>query len=154
MLSKEEQKAFNQEFWTRFKKKMSGQRSANGRKINWLNYPTEIKSLYLRLHADKKGTALRLDLQFRDAEVRDVYWEQMGELKKVLESEMGTDAQWFEDCSSKEVPHFSRIEWSKEGLNYYQEADQEQIFDFLQEKLLAFDRFYQDYKEILLFLAS
>jgi hypothetical protein len=42
MFSKEELKQYKIDFWTAFKKRMQDKRSSNGRKINWLNYPSEI----------------------------------------------------------------------------------------------------------------
>lgn len=154
MLSKEELKLHNLNFWTDFKKVMSDYKSSNGKRINWLSYPTEMKHVYLRLIADKKFAALTLDFQFKDEGIRAVFWEQMHELKKVLSDNMQTEGLWLENCSSREIPSFNRIEWRIENVNYLNEKDRTQIFDFLKTKLIQFDEFYQEFKEILLFLAK
>lgn len=155
MLTKEERKEKNTQFWSAFKKHMQQHRSSNGRRMNWLTYPTEIKDIYLRLETEKNAVAVNFDIQFKDAGVRAIFWEQMGELKSVLSSEMNGDiGEWIDDCSSATVPIFSRIQWRKEGLNYMIEEQHEAIFSFFEEKLLGFDAFYQEFKEILLFLAK
>lgn len=154
MLSKEELKLHNLNFWTDFKKVMSEFKSINGKRINWLSYPTEMKHVYLRLIADKKIAALTLDFQFKDESVRDVFWEQMHELKKVISDKMQCEGLWLKNCRSREIPSFNRIEWRIENVNYLNEKDRLQIYNFLKKKLILFDEFYQEFKEILLFLAK
>jgi hypothetical protein len=154
MLSKEELKSRKLSFWNDLKIELSNHRSSSGKRINWLSYPTEIKHVYLRLEVEKKHVALNFDLQFKDDSIRAVFWEQMGELKTVLTQEMGEIGFWEENCSSESVQQFSRIQWKKENLNYLNENDKMNIFAFFKEKLIAFDSFYQEFKDILLFLAK
>jgi hypothetical protein len=154
MLSKEELKQYNFDFWTDFKKIMSGIKSSNGKKINWLSYPTEMKHVYLRLKADKKFASLVLDFQHKDDGVRSVFWEQMLELKKVLTDHMQTEGNWLENCSSDEFLNFNRIEWRLDYVNYLNKEDENAIHDFLKTKLIQFDVFFQEFKDILLFLAK
>ncbi|MCE3295743.1 MAG: hypothetical protein K0R65_1457 [Crocinitomicaceae bacterium] len=154
MLSKEALKEKNTAFWNDFKEFMRPIRSSNGRKMAWISYPTDIRHIYLRLHVSKSEVALQFDIQYKDATVRAVFWEQMNELKKVLTDEMGEEGEWIEHCWSDSVPDFCRIQWKREGLNYLKESDQPEIFEFFKEKLIAFDAFYQEFKDILIFLAK
>ncbi len=154
MLTKDELREINTEFWLDFKKHMSRIKSSSGKKINWLSYPTQVKDIYLRLEVTRQFVAINFDFQYKDEATRSVFWEQMQELKKVLQESMGKDDIWMEECYSDSVPVFSRIQWKKEGLNYFNPQNQAEIFDFFQEKLVSFDIFYQNYKEILQFLAK
>lgn len=154
MLSKQEFKERNTAFWSEFKTYMSKDRSSNGRKMNWLNYPTEIRYIFLRLEADKNGARLCFDIQAKDAGVRAIVWEQMEELKKVLTDTMGETGDWIFDHHTPQIASFCRIQWEKQGLNFYSDADKPEIFRFLREKLIAFDEFYQDFKDILILLAK
>ncbi|MBM3424984.1 MAG: DUF4268 domain-containing protein [Bacteroidetes bacterium] len=154
MLKPEERKAFNTEFWSKFRLLMRRYNSSNKRGVNWLNYPTDVKHVYLRLHCDNQGCAVRLDFQFKDAVVRDIVWEQMGELKAVMEQEMGNGGTWKRHLSAPEGFIFDRIEWSNNSLNYYQKEHWPEIHTFLKEHLLAFDRFYQEFKEVLVLLVD
>lgn len=153
MFTKDEMKNLKTDFWNGFKKTMQNVKSANGRKMNWLNYPTDVKDIYLRCEADQHGARLCFDFQMKDAGIRQLFWEQMVELKKVLELETGTDAMWIENTSSFSVPQFNRIVWENPSLNFYNQANHPQIYAFLKERLIAFDKFYQEFKDILINLA-
>lgn len=154
MLSREELRQKRTLFWSEFKAIMSPIRSVNGRKMNWLNYPTDVRDIYLRLEADKFGVRMCLDFQPKDDGVRAILWEQMGELRKVMEEIMGEDGIWLEECSTPAIPSFSRIKWENTQLNFYKDEDKNAIFDFFKEHLIKFDSFYQDFNAILINLAD
>ena len=154
MYKKEEVTAFKTQFWSEFKVHMSATRSADGSRMNWLNYPSGIKFIHIRTDADESGARLCFDIQAKDAGVRSIFWEQMQELKIVMESEMGTDGIWIEDCRSAAVPHFSRIMWELNGVSIFHSDDYNEMFTFLEDRLVHFDAFYHDFKDILVNLAS
>lgn len=150
MLSKEELKEKNQLFWSDFRKHMSKVKSSNGRKMNWVSYPSDVKNIYVRLMVDSKGARLCLDIQPKDEGIREIVWEQMTELKKVMETTMQHETIWIERMSAENGRFFSRIMWEQKGLNYYHDEDKPQIFEFLKNRLIEFDEFYQEFKEILI----
>jgi hypothetical protein len=154
MYSKEQIKAIRIHFWSEFKKKTQNKRSSSGRRINWLHYPSEIDFIFIRLDADAKGARLTFDIQGKDAGVREIIWEQMYELKAVLESEMGTSGIWSENISSSSVASFNQIKWENSTLNLFDTSNQAEIMDFLEERIISFDRFYQEFKDILINLAN
>lgn len=150
MLSKEELKNHKITFWEDFKKRMSEHRSVSGRKMNWLQYRTDLKDVYLRLETDKKEVRICFDFQFKDPEIRSIVWEQMGELKQVLINEMGEEGIWEEHYWNSTINDFCRIYWKKDGLNYLNHEHKNQIFDFFEDKLIRFDSFYDTFKDILI----
>lgn len=152
MLNREELKAKNIEFWFEFKKYMQKVRSTNGRRMNWLNYPSDVKNIYIRLQVDATGARLCMDIQPKDAGIREIIWEQMGELKKVLENSMNYDTIWIENMHLEDGRDFSRILWELNNVSFYNESDRLIIFEFLKNRLLEFDQFYQEFKEILISL--
>jgi hypothetical protein len=154
MFTKEELKAHKTAFWQQFKTRMQNVRSSNGRKMNWINYPSEVEYIYVRLDADSKCARFMIDIQAKDEGIRAIIWEQLQELKAVMTSEMGSEGTWIEDAHSFHIPHFSRIEWILNGINFFEASDQEKIFDFLADRLICFDRFYQEFKDILINLAD
>lgn len=154
MYKKEEIRELKTRFWATFKTYMSNTRSAAGRNNNWINYPSEIRFIYIRVDADENGARLCFDIQAKDAGVRAIIWEQMYELKKVLEDEMGTSGIWLEDCHSETVPSFKRIMWERTDLSIFRPEDHTAIFSFLKDRLVHFDQFYYNFKDILINLAS
>lgn len=154
MLSKEERKQKNQAFWEGFKTYMKGTPSCSGRRTNWLNYPTEVEELYVRLTASNNGCSLNFDIQSKDEGIREIVWEQMGELRVVLSSEMNYPSVWIEDQPMPTGQIISRITWEDERFNYFNEDDIPKIYAFLKQRLIDFDRFYQEYKDILIALVD
>ena len=154
MFSKEEARQINYTFWNGFSEYMSKTRSSNGRKINWLNYPSDVKSIYIRLEADLKGVRINLDIQHKDDELRALIWEQMTELKVVLEDITCSKPTWNENYYYLNKQYISRIYWEENTLNFYKSQDREMIYIFLKNKLIKFDLFYQEYKEILMSLTK
>ena len=154
MFTKEERKELNSNFWDSFHKEMRNHKSSNGRGINWINYPSDVKDIYIRLIADNKEVSLCFDIQPKDDDIRSILWEQMTELKVVMENEVGKATFWNEDHHELNGRIVSRICWEITGLNFYSVKDQSKIKEFLKEKLIRFDAFYQEYKEILISLAE
>ncbi|MCH2225961.1 MAG: DUF4268 domain-containing protein [Crocinitomicaceae bacterium] len=154
MLSKEALKERNTTFWNEFRKQMRGVKSSNGKGINWINYPTGVKDVYLRMQTSGKGCVLSFEIQPKDDGVRSILWEQMTELKRVMENEMGPATAWNEFSHRFSGRNVSRIYWEDTSLNFYDFKQTEAVKAFFKEKLIAFDTFYQEYKEILISLAE
>lgn len=153
MYSKEVLKQLKTDFWNQFKVRMQKTRSSNGRRMNWLAYPSEVKDIYIRVDADGNGARLTFDIQGKDAGVRQILWEQLHELKIVLEQEMGSDGVWIENASTPAVPSFNRIMWERSDLSFYRPEDHPEIINYLADRLIHFDAFYQEFKDILINLA-
>lgn len=154
MLSKEARKERNEKFWSGFKEYMRGTLSSTGKRVNWLNYKTEVQDTYLRLICDGKTTAVCYDIQFKDAGIKAIFWEQLGELKKVLEASMQQDTSWEENFITKEGLSIGRISWTIQNLNFYNDKDWDKIYGFYKTRLVEFDEFYQEFKDILIALVE
>lgn len=154
MLTKEERKERNTAFWADFKKLMRPYKSSNGRRMNWIGYPSDVKYIYIRMEIDSQSAILCFDIQAKDSGVRAILFEQMLELKKVLEASMNWETQWVMDFQTKEGQTISRIFWESESINYYKDEDWPKIMDFLKDRLIEFDEFYQEFKDILVALAE
>lgn len=154
MLSKEERKERNTAFWAEFKKVMRPFKSSNGRRMNWIGYPSDVKNIYIRMEVDNLSARLCFDIQAKEEGVRAILYEQMTELKKVLESSMKTETHWIKDFQTKEGITISRVFWESEPLNFYKDEDWPKIMAFLKDRLIEFDEFYQEFKDILVALAE
>jgi hypothetical protein len=154
MLSKEERKERNIAFYQEFKKVMRAHTSANGRRMNWLAYPSDVKNVYIRMEIDSRAARLCFDIQVKDPGVRAILFEQMTELRKVLEEAMNWETEWIESFETKEGLIISRIMWEQSNLNFYNDSDWPEITNFLKDRLIEFDSFYQEFKDILIALAE
>lgn len=154
MLPKEERKAWNEAFWTGFKAHMRACLSSSGKRVNWLNYPTQVKSTYLRLVCDGKKIAICYDIQFKDAGIQAIFWEQLTELKVVLEGNMSIPTTWERQFVNNEGQTIGRIYWALEDTNFYDQEEWPKIYRFFKKHLREFDVFYQEFNEILITLVD
>lgn len=154
MFSKEARKERNTAFWESFKKKMRSVKSSNGKAIAWVGYPTDVKDVYLRMEADANGARLCFDIQPKDDGIRSILWEQMTEMKVIMNAEMGIDSIWKEESHVLNDRLVSRIYWENTELNFFKDEDLPKFESFFKDVLIRFDRFYQEYKEILINLAD
>jgi hypothetical protein len=149
MLSKQESSDLNKRFWGELHMRMRSHKSSNGRSISWLNYPSDVKGIYIRMLVDKRHAAVQFDMQFKDESIREIVWEQMEELKKVMELTMEIEGYWRKDIPNAEGNTINQIAWELNDVNLYNEKDHEKIYSFLQTTIVKFDLFYQEFKEIL-----
>jgi len=154
MLGREEQKQRNIQFWEGFRNYIKKIPSSNGRRMNWLNYPSDVKGIYIRLQCDHDGARLCMDFQQKDPGIRAIMWEQMTELKKVLEDAVHYQAQWDPECISPEGFYHGRICWELTAKSFYRDEDWPEIYSFLCDRMVEFDEFYQEFKEILITLSE
>lgn len=153
MLSKEERKERNTQFWDSFRKEIRKIPSSTGKGIDWISYPMQVKDLYLRMEVSGNAATLSIEIQPKDEGIRALIYEQFTELRRLLEEACGA-AEWEEFQRIFAGRNVSRISWTKEGLNFYSDADIPEIKAFFSEKLIAFDDFYQEYKDILIALVD
>ena len=66
MFSKDEASRIRHEFWTTFGKYMAPVPSAEGLKINWINYHTRVKNLYFRMDAANRNAAISISIEHPD----------------------------------------------------------------------------------------
>lgn len=146
MLSKEEKKEINSQFFEGFKKHMKGTPSYGGSKPQWLNYRLGIKNFYLRLQVDQHGAKFCLDFQHKDEDIRSLLWDQLEEFKSLLEKALDREVIWTEILEGSTVPTF-RIHTEIREVSFYQRSDWPQIYAFYKSQLVAFDEFWEDFSD-------
>ncbi|MCX6319643.1 MAG: DUF4268 domain-containing protein [Bacteroidetes bacterium] len=147
MYTRQEASAIRTAFWTRFGQYMKPVPSAAGHTVNWLNYKTGIRHIYFRMEADTKKMSIALELRHPDAELRQLYYEQLLSLKKIFASYMEEEWEWQPHFVNEEGLTISRVICSREGVNLFQEADWPTIISFLKPRLIALDAFWDMVKE-------
>ena len=149
MFSKAEKKQMNIAFWDGFKQYMKSSKSSVLPRVNWLSYPTDLKHTYLRLFCNETTSALRFDIQLKDEDIRMLFWDQLIELKTLINKTMNTETLWVKNIEV-DGALISRIQWESNDWSLYNTKDWRKIYRYLKERLLEFDLFYQEYKEILI----
>ena len=154
MRGKDETRQLHQEFYNGLGQRMKRHRSADGSRVRWTTYRTGLRDVYFRLEADGRVARVCIDLQHKDAGIRELFFEQFQELRLLLEDALGPGAEWEERHFLNSGKEIARIGVTLGGLNIYDRMHWSKLWDFFEEKLLALDAFWVDVREVFYGLAG
>ena len=147
MFSKEEAKNLREAFWTGFGRITKPHLSAGGYRVNWMNYRTGVKGIKFHLWAEKRDCGFSIDIEHASLDIRELQWEQLTEVKTVLEAETGP-LIWDSLYTRENGKIISRVYQQMGGVSVYNKNDWPKIMPFLKEGIMGVDRFWVDFKEL------
>lgn len=153
MYTKEQASKVRQEFWTRFGKYMQPIASAEGTKVNWVNYKTGIPHLYFRMNATKDTASIAIEIMHRDPAFAEKLYRQFVLLKPMLHEQTGEEWEWHALCENEHGQPLSRISREETPLNIFKESDWPSIISFLKPGIMALDAFWSEYKMVFEMIA-
>lgn len=122
-------------------------KGAEGDTINWLNYKTGIKHIYFRMDAGQQNATIAIELKHTDTALQQHYFEQLGQLRSILEQITGEIWEWQLHTTDEDGNCISRISTSLTPVNIFKEADWPSIISFLKPRIIALDEFWMMVKE-------
>ena len=144
MYTKEQASQLRQAFWTTFGQYMSPIPSAEGLRVNWLNYHTGLKQVFFRMKADKKTAAIGIELVQPDVEIQQMFFEQFEALQGLLQEAMGEEWTWDLHTTDEHGKTISRIYKEIAGVNVFNREDWPALISFFKPRLVALDAFWAD----------
>ncbi len=123
MYSKQEASKLRHEFWTTFGQYMNPILSAEGEKINWMNYKTGEKNISFRMHADNKAASIAIELNHKDKDIQKIYFEQFLQFKKLFDDAMQEEWNWQLHTHDEHGKLISKISQEKTGISIFQKQD-------------------------------
>jgi hypothetical protein len=142
MYSRQEASQLRQEFWTAFGQYMAPLPSADGLKVNWVNYKTGIKDIYFRMNADNRKASISIDITHKDTGVQALYYEQFQQLKLPLQEALGESWNWQLHTPDEWGNQFSRIYIELPGVNIFKREDWPELISFFKPRIRALDEFW------------
>lgn len=142
MYSREESSIIRQEFWTAFGKYMSPVPSAEGLKINWINYHTRIRDVHFRMDAGPQSASIAITLEHRDAGIQELYFEQFLELKALLHSALEEEWTWQQHVTLPDGRIISRISKELPGVSIFNKDQWPDLISFFKPRIIALDSFW------------
>ena len=142
MYSKDEASQTKQAFWTKFGQYISPQLSADGLKVNWVNYKTGIKYLYFKMDADKNSATIGITITHPDSVIQELFFEQFREIKTMLNSYLNEEWQWALHDKDENGKTISRIYKQINGVSIYNRDDWPQLISFFKPRIIALDEFW------------
>ena len=146
MYSKDEVSQLKQAFWTTFGQYISPQLSAEGLKVNWINYKTSIKHLYFKMEADKRSASVAIEIAHPDAGIQELFFEQFKELKTMLHSSLQEDWDWKLHTTNGQGKTISRIFKQIDHVSIFNKNDWPVLISFFKPRIIALDEFWSDAK--------
>lgn len=140
MFSKAEAQIIKKEFWTAF---------ADAYPRKWLLYDTKIKDVTFKFYVDNKKAQVLLDIEPKENEKRKIYFEKIVSLKDILLDEFLPDAVIEKEFHLENGKAISRVWVEQTGISLYNKATWNDIFDFFNEKMDAYERFFYEYEDYI-----
>ena len=142
MYSKQEAAKLRQEFWTAFGQYMSPVLSAEGEKINWINYKTGIKDVHFKMDADGEGATVRIVLQHSDPLLQQLYFDQFMALKKLFHQQVGEEWNWNLHGTNEFGKTVSSISKTLHPASIFDKEDWPRLISFFKPRMIALDEFW------------
>jgi hypothetical protein len=146
LYSKDEASQLKQNFWTTFGQYISPQLSAEGLRVNWVNYKTGIKYVYFRMEAAKKSASIAIEIAHPDAGIQELFFEQFLELKSVLHSVLDEEWEWQLHTTDENGKTVCRILKVLGGVSIFNKNDWPALISFFKPRIIALDEFWSDAK--------
>jgi len=146
MYSKDQASQLRQTFWTTFGQYISPQPSAEGMKINWINYKTGIKHVNFRMQAENRSASIAIELSHPDAGIQELFFEQFKELKLILADALQEDWEWKLHTHDEYGKTVSRIYKQIDGVSIFNRNDWPELISFFKPRIIALDEFWDTAK--------
>lgn len=143
MYSRGEASQIRQEFWTAFGKYLAPIPSAEGFKINWINYHTRIPEVFFRMDAGAKSATISISIEHRDAGLRELFFEQFLELKEMLHGTLEEEWDWQLHAGSGER-EITRISKELSGVSIFNKDQWPDLISFFKPRIIALDIFWEN----------
>ena len=142
MYSKQEASQARQAFWTAFGQYMSPVKSADDEKVNWINYKTGEKDVYLRMHADNKKGMIAIEITHSDLGIQQIFFEQFEQLKNFFREIVQEDWTWELHSTNEYGKTTSRIYKEVEDVNIFKKEDWPTLISFFKQRIILLDQFW------------
>jgi hypothetical protein len=146
MFKKEEAAKIRQAFWTAFGHFIAPHPSAEGIKVNWINYKTGLKYVHFKLNADGKKASVSIELSHPDIEIQELFYEQFLELKMLLHTILNEEWEWNLHIPDEMGKIISNIKKEISPVNIYKQEEWPELISFLKPRIIALDEFWTDAK--------
>jgi hypothetical protein len=145
MYSKQEASQLREEFWTAFGRYMQPILSAEGEKINWVNYKTGVKHITFRMQAGK-GALISIDITHPNPNEQKEVFEKFQQLRSLLQSTVGEEWNWASQVEDEYGKIISRIYAELDGVNIFNKSDWPALISFFKLRIIALDEFWLNVK--------
>ncbi len=142
MYTKQQASELREAFWTAFGQYMSPVLSADGGKINWINYKTGVKDVFFKMNATNKFADIAIELAHADVEMQQLFFEHFLRVKKILHEQLNEEWMWQLHILNEYGKTISRIYTTLNGVSIFNKEDWPQLISFFKQRMIALDQFW------------
>jgi hypothetical protein len=118
--------------------------SAEGMKVNWVNYHTHVKDVYFRMDAGQKSAMIAITIEHRDLDIQQLFFEQFLEFKTLLHATVGEDWEWQLHARSDDGKVISKIVKEMNGYSVFNRDQWPELISFFKPRIIALDSFWEN----------
>ena len=142
MYTKDQASAIKQAFWTAYGQYMSLHLSAEGQKINWINYKTGVKHLNFKMQVDNRSATIAIEMSHPDAGIQELMFEQFKEFGNLLKGQLNEEWDWDLHVLNEHYKTVSRIYTSLPQVSIFNQGDWPALISFFKSRIIALDEFW------------
>lgn len=120
--------------------------SADGERVNWVNYKTGIPGISFRMDADNKQASIAIVLAHKDDSIRAQHYSQLLQLQTLLHNELGEEWTWQENTTDEYGKSISRVGTSIRNISILKQEDWPALISFMKPRIIALDAFWSNVK--------
>ena len=144
MYTKDQVSQLKQAFWTAFGQYIAPHPSADGLKINWVNYKTGFKHLHFKMQADNRSASISIEMSHPDLDIQALIFEQFLAFKNIFKDTLGEDWEWQLHAQDEYGKTVSRIYKSLLDVSVLKQEDWPALISFFKPRIIALDEFWSD----------
>ena len=153
MYNQQEASSLRHKFWISFGRYIAPVPSSTGERINWLNYRTGIKFINFRMDCINRSAYVSIEISGKDVAERALYFNHFNTFRKALEEILGEKWNWEPTARTEHNNLIARIYMALDNVDVYNENEWPRIISFLKQRIIALDKFWNEYKDIFDMLA-
>lgn len=142
MYSKDEASQIRQSFWTTFGQYIAPHLSADGLKINWINYKTGVRNVFFKMNAENRSASISILINHPDTGIQELFYEQFVELKNVFNGYIDEEWAWAPLEYDHEGRLISRIYKEIKEVSIFNRNDWPALISFFKPRIIALDEFW------------
>jgi hypothetical protein len=148
MYTRQEASQLRQQFWTIFGNYMAPVLSADGLKINWVNYKTGLHHVAFKMDTSHDGAQMGITLSHPDDDIRQLYFEQFVQLKHLLHGALEEEWIWQQDVKDEYGATTSNIYTRLDNVTIFKKEDWPVLISFFKPRITALDSFWDTAKYV------
>lgn len=142
MYTREQASLLRKQFFTALGQYMLPVPSADGSRVNWLNYKTGIKQVFIRIETPDRGAEIGIVVAHPNEPDRGIFFEKLLECRLIFEEAAGKDWIWEPHATDEYGKKLSRIYVRLNGVSVLNQQDWPVLISFLKPRLVALDGFW------------